>query len=339
MKKSPTPKSEALARQALIEALEYRLSGRVVPLDQLVALARRLPAFSKAWLAHAIASTACQEELAFALALAESRHAAELRKLENCWSSAESDLAYAAPAGLKRALAQFGLSLNERLARLCATMCHVGSRELTAAGEQSPVRVYQLPISQSGLAAIRRRSEPLLQPAEVYAGRGSERRAAVRDNDQLILPAPTSDVLVASLERMMAAAEGRSLAMAEQLVILRYRIGQQYHWHRDYIQPSSPEVVAEIERFGQRIHTVIAYLSDDFDGGETQFRDWGQSLRLQPGQCLSFSSVRSDGALATESIHRGAPVERGEKWAATLWSRARPLWNRRGLTADQSWLT
>lgn len=337
-KQATTSKSEQQARQAVIEALELRLSGRYVPLGQLVALSRRLPVFSKAWLAHAIGSTARPEELAFVIALAAPRNQADLRKLEQFWSVEASGPAYAPPATLQQALDHFKLKWDERLARLCARMTQFESPEVSDLGQANPVRVHELPLGLAGLEIIRRRAEPLLQPAEVYAGRGSERRAAIRDNDQLILPAPSSDVLLASLERMMAEVDGRSLATAEQLVILRYRVGQQYHWHRDYIQPSSPEVVAEIERFGQRVHTVIAYLSDDFDGGETEFRDWQQSLRLPPGQCLSFSSVRADGSLATESIHRGAPVERGEKWAATLWSRARPLWNRRGLTVDQLWL-
>ncbi|TVR92909.1 MAG: 2OG-Fe(II) oxygenase [Wenzhouxiangellaceae bacterium] len=319
-----------LARQAVIEALEHRLAGRAVPEEQLLALGRQLPAFARAWLAHAIGSETSAAELALAMALAVSQAPDELDQLIRFWDAVNTP-GIGLPSALRDRLAGHGLSLDARHVDLWGRMSGLPRPSVDS---DTPVATAGLPIKPGRLGLVRARARPHLRPAEVYGQQRGERKQQIRDSDQAILPPPSSDCLLASLERMMAAATGQGLAAAEPLVILRYRPGQQYRWHRDYIQPTTPELVEEIRRFGQRVHTVIAYLSADFDGGETEFRDWNLSLRPGAGQCLSFSSVRADGSLAPESIHRGAPVKRGEKWIATLWYRARPLWNRSGLLAS-----
>ena len=318
-----------LARAAVIEALEHRLAGHCVPEQQLLALGRQMPAFARAWLAHAIGSEAGAAELALAMALAARQAPEELQQLSRFWDAVEPSSA-ALPAALRDRLAAHDLSLEgeggDLWSRIIGLSGPSGSRP-------APVGLSSLPIKPGRLGLVRARARPHLRPAEVYGQQLGERKQQVRDSDQAILPPPTSDCLLASLERMMAVTAGQGLGAAEPLVILRYRPGQQYRWHRDYIQPTTLEVIEEIRRFGQRVHTLIAYLSSDFEGGETEFRDWQLSLRPTAGQCLSFSSVRADGSLDPESIHRGAPVKRGEKWIATLWYRARPLWNRQGLLA------
>lgn len=325
---APDPQAE-LARRAVIEALEIRHAGHQVPESELVALARKMPAFARAWLAHAIGSEADVDELALALALAADCMPTDLPDLANFWSTVEPEMSEL-PPDLADRLARHDLGLAPEWIDLWA---RIGARPEARPDPDGPVEKLSLPIAAAGLESVRDRALPLLRPAEVYGQQRGERKHQVRDSDQAILPPPSSDCLLASLERLMAVKSGKGLAAAEPLVILRYRPGQQYRWHRDYIQPTTPEVIEEIRRFGQRVHTVIAYLSADFEGGETEFRDWKLSLRPEAGQCLSFSSVNSDGSLNPESIHRGAPVTAGEKWIATLWYRARPLWNRCGLLA------
>jgi prolyl 4-hydroxylase len=314
----------------MIEALEIRHAGDQAPEQELIALARKMPAFARAWLAHAIGSEATADELALALALTAELLPDELPDLFGIWGGVEAGTPTLSP-GLAARLAGHGLALGPELTTLWA---RISTAIEPDPGTDGPVASARLPLGPAALGSIRDRAEPLLRPAEVYGQQRGERKQQVRDSDQAILPPPCSDCLLASLERLMARVTGQGLAAAEPLVILRYRPGQQYRWHRDYIQPTTPEVIEEIRRFGQRVHTVIAYLSADFEGGETEFRDWQLSLRPEAGQCLSFSSVHADGSLNPESIHRGAPVASGEKWIATLWYRARPLWNRVGLLAD-----
>ena len=41
------------------------------------------------------------------------------------------------------------------------------------------------------------------------------------------------------------------------------------------------------------------------------------------GAAIAFRNLKADGQPDPDSLHAGLPVERGEKWLATLWIRER----------------
>jgi hypothetical protein len=228
----------------------------------------------------------------------------------------------------------------ERNSGIVLALAALGNRapgvELPSEPAPAPVSQAALPSDPQWLDWLRDFAAPRLQPASVYGQEVGHSERSVRDSDQALMPTPSSEPVLASIERLICHLAGASIDRAEPMVILRYRPGQQYRWHRDYIQPSGVSVRRELASFGQRVHTGILYLNDGFDGGETEFRDWNLSLRPAAGTVLGFSSIHPDGSLNPASIHRGAPVDEGEKWIATLWFRDRPIWARRGLSADSA---
>jgi prolyl 4-hydroxylase len=325
------------ARAMVIEALERRYHGRPVPALELVQHAGAYPEFAAAWLGHALASGAGAEELALALALGAPAREAEFARLEAFWSEAfkMADGRSPTSADFSEIARRHGLSVPEPLqGRIEQLWKHILALSDPPAREDNstPVQRAALPVSSETLEAVRQRALPGMGPASVYGpGSATERHTMVRDSDQAVMQSPTVDWLIASIERLLARAVGNSLVHAEPLVVLRYRTGQQYRWHRDYVTAKEPRAQQELQMFGQRVHTGILYLSDGFEGGETEFREWGLSLRPGRGECLGFSSIDSDGRPDPDSVHRGAPVTSGEKWIATLWFRARRIWNREGL--------
>ncbi len=329
------------ARAMLIEALERRYHGHPVPASELVRHARAHPEFAAAWLGHALASGADPDELAMALVLGAPVSEAELSELEALWSEAVAMADGPLPSlsglsGPAEVAGEYGLSLSqpllERIERLWTHILALSS--WTPPGDEPgmPVRRSALPVNSDTLENLRGRAAPELRPASVYGpGSATERHTKVRDSDQAVMQSPTVDWLIASLERLLARGAGKSLVHAEPMVVLRYRPGQQYRWHRDYVTATEPRAQQELQMFGQRVHTGIVYLTDDFDGGETEFREWDLSLRPGRGDCISFSSVDAAGRPDPDSVHRGAPVTAGEKWIATLWFRSGRIWNREGL--------
>jgi prolyl 4-hydroxylase len=79
-----------------------------------------------------------------------------------------------------------------------------------------------------------------------------------------------------------------------------------------------------VSRFGQRVATMICYLSSVESGGATLFPEVRLEVRPLPGRAVYFTYVDSDGAVDRMSLHGGAPVHAGEKWIATQWCRQRP---------------
>ncbi|MCZ8114979.1 2OG-Fe(II) oxygenase [Silanimonas sp.] len=162
---------------------------------------------------------------------------------------------------------------------------------------------------------------PLLAPSQAFDPEtGSGHRMRLRTSDDAQIDPLMEDVALRLLQRRLCALSGQPLAHAEPVVVLRYRPGQEYRLHRDLLPPST---LADPDqgRGGQRVATVIAYLTPVEAGGETDFPRRNLRVRPEAGSALVFRNLRPDGSVEEDSLHAGLPVTRGEKWIATLWVR------------------
>ncbi len=114
-----------------------------------------------------------------------------------------------------------------------------------------------------------------------------------------------------AINRRLAALTRTAVDQAEPLLILRYRPGQQYYPHVDWLDDPNP-----------RILTALAYLNDNYEGGETSFVETGLTVKGRKGDTLVFRSVGPDGNFDPLSMHAGLPVTRGTKYLASRWIRA-----------------
>jgi prolyl 4-hydroxylase len=121
----------------------------------------------------------------------------------------------------------------------------------------------------------------------------------------------TEDLVINAINRRIGMVSGTAFEQGEPLQLLQYQRGDEYRPHLDAL-PNEPN---------QRILTLIIYLSDDYDGGETLFLRTGFSFRGQKGDALLFANVLPDGRPDPLSLHCGTPVTRGTKTIATRWVR------------------
>ena len=110
----------------------------------------------------------------------------------------------------------------------------------------------------------------------------------------------------------------------EQYYLLQYNVGEKYLAHHDYFEGAGSE--RYIGSAGQRIMTVLMYLSDEVTGGETFFPAMDDVVALSPkkGTAVLFYSAQPDGRLDPASLHGSAPVKEGVKYALTKWIRSGP---------------
>eukprot|EP00775_Hariotina_reticulata_P003103 gene3103-biopygen4754 len=146
------------------------------------------------------------------------------------------------------------------------------------------------------------------------------------------------DATVAAIEHRIAQYTKAPVSHGEGLHVLRYEIGEEYKPHHDYFYDER-----SLLQGGQRIGTVILYLSDGYKGGETVFPNSltqgshvhdhqmelsdcaQQGLAVKPakGDALFFLSVQADGDRMDElSLHTSCPVIMGSKYVATKWLRS-----------------
>jgi len=125
--------------------------------------------------------------------------------------------------------------------------------------------------------------------------------------------------LIDRIERRIAALLKWPLEQGEGLQILRYRVGQEYRPHHDYMDPALPGAPAFLARGGQRVASLVMYLNTPTGGGATNFPEVGLEVAAVKGNAVFFSYDRPHPA--TKSLHGGMPVTAGEKWVATKWLR------------------
>ncbi|GKC56469.1 probable prolyl 4-hydroxylase 10, partial [Tanacetum coccineum] len=125
------------------------------------------------------------------------------------------------------------------------------------------------------------------------------------------------DKTIRTIEKRIADFTFLPVEHGEGLQILHYEVGQKYEPHYDYFQDEF-----NTKNGGQRMATVLMYLSDVEEGGETVFPSakgnisavpwWnelsecgkeGLSVKPKMGDALLFWSMRPDASLDPSSLH------------------------------------
>lgn len=154
----------------------------------------------------------------------------------------------------------------------------------------------------------------LLAPADVIdPNTGRAIINPVRTSDAAVIGPTREDLIVRALNLRLAAISDTDVRRGEALTILRYAPGQQFRPHLDAIAGSR----------NQRGRTVLVYLNDGYDGGETSFPEIGLVVKPRAGDAIVFDNTLPDGRADPLSRHAGEPVTKGVKWLATRWIRDR----------------
>jgi prolyl 4-hydroxylase len=133
----------------------------------------------------------------------------------------------------------------------------------------------------------------------------------IRTSDGTVIGPAQETLVIAALNRRLAALTGTRVEQGEPLSVLRYAPGQEYRAHVDTLPGAA----------NQRIATAITYLNDGFDGGETLFFVNRLVVKPKAGDVLVFRNLLANGTPDNATRHAGLPVRRGTKWIATRWIR------------------
>ena len=128
---------------------------------------------------------------------------------------------------------------------------------------------------------------------------------------------------IINLERRIGAVMNWPVENGEGLQILNYKVGGEYKPHFDYFPPGDPGSAVHLAKGGQRVSTMVIYLNDVEEAGETTFPDVGLSVTPKKGAAVYFEYCNSQNQVDPLTLHAGAPVAAGEKWIATKWMRQR----------------
>lgn len=200
-----------------------------------------------------------------------------------------------------------------------------GDRQIRvlARGERPTLAILAAVVSGQECAELIAMAKPRLKPSTVLDPHtGQDVVAAYRSSLGMFFR-PQENPLVARLEQRFAQLMNLPVENGEGLQVLYYPPQAGSAPHFDFLQPSTEASRHSIERSGQRVSTLVTYLNDVEQGGETVFPEAAWSVTPQQGHALYFEYCNSRGQVDPRSLHAAAPVQRGEKWVASKWMRQR----------------
>lgn len=181
-------------------------------------------------------------------------------------------------------------------------------------------------------------AEEDLRPSTVVdASTGGSTPSEIRTSSGMFLTRGENDI-VSGIEARIATWTKIPESHGEGFQVLRYNDGQEYRSHFDYFHD---KFNTKREKGGQRVATVLMYLTDVESGGETVFPAFeeGEPAGLEASACargklavtprkgdaLFFRSLHHNCSMDPLSQHAGCPVLRGVKFSATKWMHVSPI--------------
>lgn len=165
---------------------------------------------------------------------------------------------------------------------------------------------------------IMKESENNLVDSEVIGGkhkniRNSKQTWISRDN-------PLVKSMISKITRLY----GIPAENAEDLQVVRYLPNQYYNEHHDSCCDDNEKCREFITKGGQRILTVLIYLNNEFDDGNTYFKNLDLKFKPPVGDAIVFCPLaKGTSKCHPLALHAGMPVTKGVKWVANLWFRER----------------
>lgn len=153
-----------------------------------------------------------------------------------------------------------------------------------------------------------------LQISQVQTGNITETDTDHRASEQVWLSDGHHPFFRALSERVALLTQTNAKSQ-EQLQVVRYQPGGRFNEHYDAFAEGVPFWSQ------QRYLTLLIYLNEPEEGGETVFPRIGKTVRPVTGTAVLFQNTDHPTTqnIIWESLHAGRPVRRGEKWIANKW--------------------
>jgi prolyl 4-hydroxylase len=206
-----------------------------------------------------------------------------------------------------------------------ANVIDAGDREVTVLLrlEQPALAVLGGVLSDDECQQVIELARPRLARSTVVDPLTGVNAAADYRNSEGMFFRPAESSFISRLDQRISRLMNAPVENGEGLQILRYGPGGHSAPHFDFLIPSNTANEASLTRSGQRMSTLIVYLNDVPQGGATAFPAIGLSVTPRRGNAVYFEYANSRQQLDGKSLHAGAPVIEGEKWAMTKWMRTR----------------
>ncbi|EDW84468.1 uncharacterized protein Dwil_GK14141 [Drosophila willistoni] len=180
--------------------------------------------------------------------------------------------------------------------------------------------LYHDVIYQSEIDVIRNLTENEISRATVIGAKGSE-VSKVRTSQFTFIPKTRHKVLQ-TIDQRVADMSNLNMDYAELHQFANYGIGGHYAQHNDWFgQDAFDNELVSSPEMGNRIATVLFYLSDVAQGGGTAFPHLKQLLQPKKYAAAFWHNLHASGVGDLRTLHGACPIIAGSKWVQNRWIR------------------
>ena len=168
--------------------------------------------------------------------------------------------------------------------------------------------------------------DPLVRQSEVCGRNGSRpdksRTSWTAHIGKKFINKDNKDPILMKVLEKSAKFGKREVKNIEPIQLVRYKPGQYFKSHYDYLDTKMPMYQENVKRNGQRESTFFVYLNDvpDGVGGETQFTKLKKVFKAKKGQAIFWHNVK-DGKVDPQTLHSGTELKEGTKFGLNIWVR------------------
>jgi prolyl 4-hydroxylase len=128
-----------------------------------------------------------------------------------------------------------------------------------------------------------------------------------------------SHPIIEKIAKYTANISGLPIENQENIQVVKYEKGGKFNAHYDACIYEDKTFCNKInKKAGERKLTLIIYLNDDFEGGETEFPELKLKIKPVKGKGILFHNTDDNQVIHKKSIHKGNEVL-GEKWICNKW--------------------
>ncbi|XP_024082714.1 prolyl 4-hydroxylase subunit alpha-2 isoform X2 [Cimex lectularius] len=185
------------------------------------------------------------------------------------------------------------------------------------------ILLFKDSLYDSEIEVIKRMAQPKLRRATVQNSKTGELETAsyrisksawLKDND---------DEVIARVSKRVEDMTGLTTATAEELQVVNYGIGGHYEPHFDFARKDEEPNAFKSLGTGNRIATVLFYMSSVAQGGATVFPRLRVSLWPEKGTAAVWFNLLRNGEGDYDTKHGACPVLAGSKWVSNKWLHVR----------------
>lgn len=178
--------------------------------------------------------------------------------------------------------------------------------------------LYRDVLYDNEIEIIKRMAQPRLKRATVQNYKTGELEFADYRISKSAWLKEHEDVVVANVAKRVEVMTGLTTETAEELQVVNYGVGGHYDPHYDFARSEETNAFKSLGT-GNRIATVLFYMSDVAQGGATVFPWLGVALQPVKGTAAVWFNLYPSGNGDLRTRHAACPVLQGSKWVCNKW--------------------